>query len=99
MDTHSRDEIRKPNGQVSNARRNRQRSSGVSLINSPTLELEKKKLQKVYVHLNIIYVPDYKISGLYQGPGKKMYEEQQLIFAGAVTKLYPLWERTYESSI
>lgn len=98
MDTHSRNEVLKPNRPTANPRRNRNRSSGVPL-NLPSLELEKKTLQKVYVHANIIYVPDYKISGLYQGPGGKMYEEHQLVRAGATTKVYSLWERNYEPSV
>ena len=53
-----------------------------------------------YVLGQVTYLPDYRIKGLYVGPGEsswkhRPYTEYELKAAGAKTKTMNLWPRSY----
>jgi hypothetical protein len=56
------------------------------------------EFQKVYRHGDVVYVPHFRNSDMFVGPGyprftKQIYNEFELVRGGAVQESMPLWTR------
>jgi len=67
-------------------------------MNVMTRDSTPREFQKVYRKGDVIYVPHFRNSDAYVGPGyprftKQRYTEYELVAGGAVQETMPLWVR------
>jgi len=63
-----------------------------------TRDSTPREFQKVYRKDDVVYVPHFRNSDAYVGPGyprftKRRYTEYELVAGGAVQETMPLWTR------
>ena len=63
-----------------------------------TRDSTPREFQKVYRHGDVVYVPHFRNSDMFVGPGyprftKQIYNEFELVRRGAVQESMPLWTR------
>ena len=63
-----------------------------------TRDSTPREFQKVYRKGDVVYVPHFRSDDVFVGPGyprftKQRYSEYELVQAGAVQEIMPLWVR------